>query len=163
MAPEAPAILVALEHSGLGAAIRQSIWIYPAANVAHILSLTVFAAAVAIMDLRLLGAFRETLPASVVFLARRVAVLALAAMALTGFVLFTAEASHIAMNSVFLIKLVLIGLGVLNALIIHRPLSAVLPKTPPLTALPLRFRISAALSLIIWFAVAGSGRFIAYF
>lgn len=163
MSPEAPAILVALEHSWLGAGIRQSIWIYPAANVAHIVSLTVLAAAVAIMDLRLLGAFRETLPSSVVGPARRFAAFALGAMVLTGLVLFTAEASHVAMNPVFQIKLSLIALGLLNALIINRPLGAVLRKTPALTALPLRFRISAALSLAIWLAVAAAGRFIAYF
>jgi len=47
MALEAPAILVALEQSALGMAIRQSVWIYPAANTAHILGLTVLAASVA--------------------------------------------------------------------------------------------------------------------
>ena len=56
MLPEAPAILVALEQSWLGAGIRQSVWIYPAANVAHVLTLTVLASAVSVMDLRILGA-----------------------------------------------------------------------------------------------------------
>src|SRR5690606_20238478 len=114
MLAEAPAILVALEQSWLGAEIRQSVWVYPAANVAHVLTLTVFASAVAVMDLRLLGAFRETLPASVITPARRVAALALAAMLLTGLVLFTAEASHVAMNTVFQVKMGLIAFGVLN-------------------------------------------------
>ena len=44
---EAPQFLIALEQSGLGAAIRQSTWAYPAANVGHILALTLFAGAVA--------------------------------------------------------------------------------------------------------------------
>jgi len=35
MLHEAPQILIALEQSGLGAAIRQSAWAYPAANVGH--------------------------------------------------------------------------------------------------------------------------------
>ena len=47
MALEAPAILVALEQSALGTAIRQSVWIYPAANTVHILGLTLLAASVA--------------------------------------------------------------------------------------------------------------------
>ncbi len=163
MLPEAPAILIALEQSGLGVAIRQSVWIYPAANVAHILALTVLAGSVSVMDLRLAGAFRETVPAAVVVPARRVAVLALAAMVLTGLVLFTAEASHVAMNPVFQVKMGLIALGVLNALILQRTLSGVLAKTPARTPLPLRFRAAAALSLAIWFCVAAAGRFIAYF
>jgi hypothetical protein len=51
----APQVLVALEASGLGAAIRQSIWIYPAAIVGHVVTIVMFAGAVAIMDSILLG------------------------------------------------------------------------------------------------------------
>ena len=162
MTPEAPALLVALEQSPIGFGIRQSVWIYPAANVAHVLALTVLAGAVAVMDLRLIGAFRETLPGAVIAPARRVAVLALFAMVLTGLVLFTAEASHVAMNPVFQIKMALVALGVLIALIMQRSLPAVLAKTPAMTPLPLRFRIAGVLSLTIWLLVAGSGRLIAY-
>src|SRR4249919_2766943 len=126
MLAEAPQVLIALEQSALGAAIRQSIWAYPAANVGHILSLTLFAGGVAAMDLRLLGAFAAAPPASIVRPARRVAMLGLLLMALTGSVLFTAEASHVAMNPVFQIKAALIALGLLNALMAARPLDAVL-------------------------------------
>jgi hypothetical protein len=44
MTDAAPAIFVALEASSIGAAIRQSSWLYMTANVGHILSLVVFAA-----------------------------------------------------------------------------------------------------------------------
>ena len=40
MTDAAPAIFVALEQSGFAAAIRQSPWLYPAANVGHIVFLT---------------------------------------------------------------------------------------------------------------------------
>ena len=43
MLAEAPQVLIALEQSALGAAIRQSTWAYPAANVGHIVALTLFA------------------------------------------------------------------------------------------------------------------------
>ena len=163
MPPDAPAILVALEQSGLGMAIRQSVWIYPAANVAHILALTVLAASVAVMDLRLLGAFRESVPSAVVVPARRIAMLALAVMVLTGLVLFTAEASHVAMNPVFQIKMGLIALAVLNALIVQRTLPAVLVKTPAMMPLPMGFRLAAITALALWFCIAAAGRMIAYF
>ena len=163
MLPEAPAILIALEQSTLGAAIRQSVWIYPAANVGHILALTLLAASVAVMDLRLLGAFRETVPAAVIVPARRLAMLALTLMLLTGLTLFTAEASHVAMNPVFQIKMGLIALAVLNALVVQRTLPVVLTKTPAMTPLPTRFRVAAVISLALWFCVAAAGRLIAYF
>ena len=163
MLHEAPQVLVALEQSGLAAAIRQSTWAYPAANVGHILALTLFAGAVAAMDARLLGAFAAAPPASIVRPARRAAMLGLLLMALTGSVLFTAEASHVGTNPVFQIKAALIALGVLNALLAGRALDAVLDATPASQPRPARVRLSAIISLAIWFSVAACGRLIAYF
>ena len=163
MLPEAPQILIALEQSGFAAAIRQSTWAYPLANVGHILALTLFAGAVATMDARLLGAFAAAPPADVVRPARRVAMLGLLLMAVSGSVLFAAEASHVAMNPVFQIKAALIALGILNALLIGRALGAVLDDTPAFQPLPARIRLAAALSLTIWISVAACGRLIAYF
>ena len=163
MLAEAPQILIALEQSALGAAIRQSTWVYPTANVGHILALTLFAGSVAAMDARLLGAFAGAPPASIVRPARRAAMLGLLLMALTGSVLFTAEASHVAMNRVFQIKAVLIALGIVNALLAARPLDAVLAKLPAFEPLPARVRLAALASLLIWISVAACGRLIAYF
>jgi hypothetical protein len=163
MLAEAPQVLIALEQSALGAAIRQSTWAYPTANVGHILALTLFAGGVAAMDARLLGAFAASPPASIVRPARRMAMLGLLLMALTGSVLFTAEASHVAMNRVFQIKAGLIGLGVLNALLVARPLDAVLDQAPAFEPLPARVRLAALASLLIWTSVAACGRLIAYF
>ena len=163
MLAEAPQFLIALEQSGFAAAIRQSTWAYPAANVGHIVALTLFAAAVAVMDLRLLGAFAATAPASVVRPARLFAALGLALMALTGFLLFAAEASHVAMNPVFQVKAVLIGLGILNALLIAGPAIANVGALPANATLPGRARLAAVVSLAIWLSVAACGRLIAYF
>lgn len=156
-------ILLALEHSWLGAAARTSVWLYPAANVGHILALTLFAASVAMMDARLLGAFREIAPG--VFL-RRVRYAAMAGfllMVFTGSVLFVAEASHVAANSVFRIKLALIALALTNALVFELSMGRQVRAMPAQTALPAGARVSAALSLALWFCVAAAGRLIAYF
>src|ERR1700737_4887338 len=94
----APALFVTREQSGFSARIRQSPWLYPAANVGHIVSLVFLAGALAIMDVRLLGGFAATAPAPTLARARLLALAALAGMAVTGFVLFAAEASHLALN-----------------------------------------------------------------
>jgi hypothetical protein len=163
MLHDAPQFLQALEQSGIAAAIRQSTWTYATANVGHILALTLFAAAVAIMDLRLLGAFAASPPAAVVRPARRMAIVGLLLMAATGFLLFAAEATHVASNPVFQIKAALIGLGIVNALLVARVLAPALDETPALTPLPARVRLAAGLSLAIWLSVAACGRLIAYF
>lgn len=162
MLAEAPALLVALEQSSWGAAIRQSTWIYPLANVGHILGLAVFAGSLAVLDLRLLGAFAATRPAAVVVPARRLAIAAFSLMALTGFILFTAEASHLALNPVFQAKAALIVLGLGNALVLGRMAmreAALIGAGQPFSS---RVRWSAGLSLATWLTVAAAGRLIAY-
>ncbi len=159
----APHILLALEGSGLGQAIRQSVWIYPAANVTHVVALALFAGAVAVMDLRLLGAFAGTRPANVIRPARRAAMAGLLLLAATGSVLFTAEASHVALNPVFQVKAALIGLGIVNALVLGRLPEATLAAIELNVALPRHVRVAAGLSIGIWLVVAACGRLIAYF
>jgi hypothetical protein len=105
----APAIFVALEQSGFAAAIRQSPWLYPAANVGHIVALTFFAGAIAVMDIRLLGGLSAIAPGPLLARARNFAVAALGGMAVTGFFLFSAEASHLALNPVFQLKAILVA------------------------------------------------------
>ena len=163
MTDAAPAIFVALEQSGFGAAIRQSPWLYPAANVGHIVSLVLFAGAVAVMDVRLLGGLAATAPVPLLARARTVAIAALAGMAVTGFVLFSAEASHLAVNPVFQLKAALIGAGLVNVALYELLARREVEKLPPGATLPARAHMAGLLSLVIWVAVAACGRSIAYF
>lgn len=163
MTDAAPAIFVVLEGSGLGAAIRQSTWAYMAANVGHIVALVVFAGAIAVMDLRLTGAFAATSPGYVLRMARRVVIIAFIGLALTGSVLFTAEASHVVMNPIFQIKVALIGLGLLNVALFEYLVAPKVRDLPPLTPLPLAAKRAGITSIAIWIAVAACGRSIAYF
>jgi len=163
MLDTAPAVFTALEGSGLGQAIRQSGWIYMAANVGHIVSLVVFAGAVAVLDLRMAGAFAATSPGYVLGRARRVVVLAFLGLVLTGAVLFAAEASHVIMNRVFQVKLALIALGLINVALFEIFTAQRVRDLPPLAPLPAAARRAGAISLAVWIAVAICGRSIAYF
>jgi hypothetical protein len=160
---DAPQFLVTLEHSAFAQAIRESVWAYPIANVGHILALTLFAACVVIMDLRILGAFSATAPAAIVVPARRMAMLGLGLMAITGFLLFAPEASRVGMNRVFQIKAALIGLGILNALLVAGPALSNIVNVPAHASLPAPARMAALMSMLIWLSVAACGRLIAYF
>jgi hypothetical protein len=159
----APAIFQALEQSGLAAAIRQSVWLYPLANVGHVLAVVVFAGAVAVMDVRLLGAFSGSPAAAVLRGGRRAALAAFLAIALTGSMLFMAEASHLVLNPVFLTKLGLIALGLVNVAAFELALAPRVVGLPAGAPLPSAVRRSAMLSVGLWLLVAGLGRSIAYF
>src|ERR1700751_1213636 len=158
MEHEAPAIFVALEQSGFAAAIRQSRWLYSVANVGHILSLIAVASAVAVMDLRLFCGFAAPAPGRVLARARLAAIAAFCGLAVTGFMLFSAEASHLVLNPVLRLKFLLIGAGLLNVLIYEIGARRAVEKLPPGTPLPRAARVSAGLSLFIWIAVAACGR-----
>lgn len=159
----APHWLVALEASGAGAAIRQSVWIYPAANVAHVVSVALFAGAVGVMDLTLLGAIRPSGRGALLRASRRYAGAFLAAIFVAGLILFVAEASHVALNAVFQLKLLLIGLGLANAFVLAGPTLEAVAALPDDAAVPASARTVAVASLAIWLAVVGLGRYIAYY
>ena len=128
-------------------AIRQSTWLYMAANVGHILSLTVFAAGIAVIDLRMAGLFAATAPGEVLRIFRRVTLIGFLGMLLTGSVLFTAEASHVITNPVFQFKLALILLGLLNVTWFEYFTAPKVRKLKPLKPLPLEARRPASFRL----------------
>jgi hypothetical protein len=163
MEHQAPALFVWLEQSAFAQAIRQSLWIYPAANVGHILSLVAFAGSIAVMDVRLLGGFAATAPARILVRARRFAIAAFVGMAITGFILFAAEASHLAMNRVFQLKFALIAAGLANLAIYELWAKHAVMNLPPNVAIPSQARVAGVVSLGLWLAVAACGRSIAYF
>ena len=163
MIEHAPAIFVALEGSGFAAAVRSSTWAYMAANVGHILSLFVFAGSIAVMDLRMTGALAATSPHYVIRTARTVAMCAFGGLVATGFILFAAEASHVALNPVFQVKVALIVLGLVNVAWFEYKVAPRVMRIKPLKPMPQEARIAGFVSLAVWFVVAACGRSIAYF
>jgi hypothetical protein len=155
-------VIVALEQSGLGTAIRRSPVLYPAANIGHIVFLVFFAGAVAVMDVRLLGGKVGSPLAPLMVAARRVAVVALIGMIATGFLLFAADASKVAVNAAFQIKMLLIAAGLVNVAIYEFGAGRAVEKLVPGDTIPLRARTAGALSIMMWVAVAACGRAIAY-
>jgi Family of unknown function (DUF6644) len=163
MEHDAPALFVALEQSAFAAAIRQSLWLYPFANIGHIVALFCLASALAVMDLRLIGAFPATAAAPLIARARKFVIAALCAMALTGFLLFSAEAGHIVLNPVFQLKMALVAAALVNVAIFEFGARREVLALPPGAKMPARARLAGMLSLAIWVCVAALGRTIAYF
>jgi hypothetical protein len=84
-------------------------------------------------------------------------------MVLSGFILFSAEAGHLALNPVFQLKLALIGAGVVNIVLYELMAKREIQGLAAGAAMPARARIAGLLSLMIWVSVAACGRSIAYF
>jgi hypothetical protein len=159
--------LGALEASGLGQAMRQWLWLYPAVEIVHIVGIGLLFGSIAILDLRLLGVSRGI---PVRALARHVLPWTAAAFLLivpSGLMMFTAHASDFISSPVFAVKMCLIMAAGANAALFH---AIVFPSVgvwdseemrklgPPPSA-----RACAAASLAIWISVIACGRLLAYF
>ena len=159
--------LGALEASGLGQAMRQWLWLYPAVEIVHIVGIGLLFGSIAILDLRLLGVSRGI---PVRALARHVLPWTAAAFLLivpSGIMMFIAHASEFISSPVFAVKMCLIMAAGVNAALFH---TIVFPSvgvwdseemrklgTPPSA------RACAAASLLIWISVIACGRLLAYF
>ncbi|MFN4142563.1 hypothetical protein [Aestuariivirga sp.] len=146
---------LALEQSAFGDLVRQSTWLYPAANVLHVLGVIGFFATVAVMDLALLRALPGGAAKAAVARFRPFAALLLAVIAATGLVLFTPEASALAANPALRAKLLLVLLGLANVAVNEAALRSAGPDSGTV-------RLTAGLSLLVWLGVAALGRTIAY-
>lgn len=154
--------LEALEGSALGSAMRDSLWLYPAAETVHLLGLATLVGCATAFDLRLLGVSRH-LPARAT--ARHLLTCArtgFAAAAVSGLLLFAADATAIAGNPAFRWKLALIALAGLNALRFHLGPFRTAGDWDRGVSAPVPAKIAAAVSLSAWVGAVAAGRLIAY-
>jgi hypothetical protein len=128
---------------------------YPIANTMHVLGLALLLGPIALVDLRLLGAFRALPLQPFVAAIRPFAVAGLVALLLSGPVLFAADAVALAGSGTFRLKLFLVGLGIANALAF--PL---VWRNSDRVGMPAR--LMAVASLLLWTSAAVAGRWIAY-
>ncbi|HKQ29764.1 MAG TPA: DUF6644 family protein [Burkholderiales bacterium] len=158
-----PALLVWLETSGLALAMRQWQWLYPIVEIAHIAGIVLLVGAVAMFDLRLLG-FSRSLP--VQQMARHLlpwSVTGLALVAITGLMMFTAHATEFFENPAFILKIILIVVGGVNALLFHNGVYREVHRWNMNMEAPFSAKVSAFASLVLWVGVIACGRLLAYF
>jgi hypothetical protein len=154
-------LFLAWQEGALGNAMRTSPLLYPGVEILHILGFVTLVGAIGLLDLRVLGLGRTI---SLEALARLTIPLAAAGLALAiamGLLLFSADAAHVVENPSFRVKLVLIGLSLANIAAAHAGPWRTLVSwgAEP----PVRARLHAAFSLLLWIAVILAGRLIAYF
>ncbi len=153
--------LEALRATALSTTLRESRWLYPAVETAHLLGIALLVGSAAAFDLRLLGASRRLPVAAAARHLLPCAWAGFAAAGLSGALLFAAEPVDTAANPAFQVKLALLAAAGLNAAGFHRGpyrrAAAWGDGAPPRAA-----RLAAAASLALWAAVVAAGRLIAY-
>ena len=149
-------IMMALEHSALGHAARSTGWLYPLANLVHVLGAALVVGAIATFDIQVLRNLREapivshtTIPVAIAGLFLQVA---------SGVVLLSAEASTLVRNPAFQFKMAMLVFALANVALFHWRFGRALKTGAPLDGA----RTFAAVSLAKWVLVLLAGRSIAY-
>lgn len=155
-----PAIFLALQESALGHAMRGSPALYPAVEILHIIGFVVLVGSVLALDLRVLGWGRaipiQPMAQLLLPLSRFGFLLAIG----MGFLLFSADASHVVRNPAFQAKLLLIAAALVNIVIAHAgPWRRIALWG---TDAPRGARVTALVSVLLWLGVVCAGRLIAY-
>ena len=152
-----------LEYTSLSIWVAESIWGYPIMLSLHIVGLAVVVGIFTVYNFRLLGFFNslEFEPFLDFF---RLAWLGLLVNFVSGFTLFSSQATFYVTNVPFLVKIFSIISGSLLALKIQLRLRSMVKARENRVTKPNREdRFYAMISLIIWTSAIFSGRLIAYF
>lgn len=143
--------------------IRMSAYIYPAILSTHLAGIALFAGAILITDLRLLGFTLRNQPVSdVVGQLRWPKRIGLLIVATCGILLAGSKAEEYYYNVFFRAKLALLALVLVHALVFRAGVynnTAALDQAP---RIPGKAKLAAALSLLLWISIACVGRGIGY-
>jgi hypothetical protein len=153
-----------LEDSFLGHLMRDTgLWTYALVNLFHILGVAVLFGAILILDLRLLGLWRQIPLAALSRPAVTLAAAGFAVAAVTGAGLLATKATEYIGNPFLYIKLPVIALGLLNIVIIHNS-TAWKAHTSRDLSKGERSRLAAmgGTSLACWLTAITTGRMIGY-
>jgi len=149
-----------LEKTSWAVGIRQSLWLYPALEIVHILGIVMLVGPAFMFDLRLLG-FSRNIPFAdladhLLPWSRRALILIIP----SGALLFITNANALGIDPTFWTKMALIGVAAVNVFIFHRFIFK--SHLKPNANLPAGARISACISIAVWVAVIACGRLLSY-
>lgn len=153
-------MLTSLEQSAFSMWLlgSNSIWAYPTVLTLHTFGMMALVGAALMIDLRLLGFAREVPLQS---MARLFSIMwaSFALNAVTGTMLFVADAAKRGPQLLFWAKLALVGLGLVSTVLIRR---AHFQGTAEPVVISGATRRLAVVSLLAWSAAVTAGRLLAY-
>ena len=151
-----------IRETPLGSAMREIPDLFPACETAHFIGLSLLLGAMIVVDLRILGLFRQTSYASVLKLLP-LAILGFVINLLSGIAFIACNPFLYFTNNAFYLKLLVILLGGVNALWFTLAEHRVIAGLPNDASAPLPAKIMAGASLTMWLLVILLGRLLPTF
>lgn len=151
-----------LENTSLAIFVGESLWGYPVMLGMHVVGLAIVVGIFFMLDFRILGLNKGVSYAAFLGLFR-LAWVGLLVNALSGFALFSSQATTFIENVPFLVKISCIAIGVVIAILIRNELKhTALASDAGEVLTSGRVRLLAILSIICWVVAICAGRLIAY-
>jgi hypothetical protein len=144
-----------IEASALGQTIRESTWLFPAIESAHLLALALLGGSVLIISLAVLGIGLKVPPAEIYRSAHRYMNAAVIALLITGILLGISEPVKLYGREAFLVKMISLGVALLITYLAFNPLVK-------RGASGIGIRSVAVLTMAAWLTVAMAGRWIGF-
>lgn len=150
-----------LESSQLATIVGASLWGYPIALTCHSVGMAIMVGIVVMVDLRVAGCF-SSLSFSGMHKAIKIAWWGFVLNVISGFALFSSQASYFVTHKAFLIKIVAILLAAINAFILQKMLKMYASHWDAGEAIPAKAKQLALSSMALWLIAVIFGRLIAY-
>lgn len=153
-----------VEASTLGHLMRESgPWTYAIVNLSHVLGVASLFGSILVMDLRLLGFWRQVPLAALATAATPVGAMGFAVASASGVALLTSNATEYVGNPFLIIKFPAIGLGLINVLALTRSRPWKARGTRELSRDEHRqLAVMGGVSLSCWLTAVAAGRMIGY-
>ncbi len=157
-------LLAWLEASLIGHAMRGSgVWTYGVVNLFHILSIASLFGSILLLDLRLLGVWRNIPLAAISTPCVTVGAWGFVVATLTGIGLLATKATEYQSNPFFYIKIPAILLGLVNVAALSRLPAWKQHRTRELSAAEQsKLAVYGGISLACWFTAIAAGRMVGY-
>jgi hypothetical protein len=153
-----------LQGSPLGHAMRESgVWTYGVVNLTHILGVASLFGAILLLDLRLLGVWRNVSLSAIAGPAVPVATTGFAIAAVSGICMLSTNATEYIGNPFLYIKFPAIALGLVNVAALNSMSAWKTRKTrEPSLHEQSRLAVVGGISLACWLTAISAGRMIGY-
>jgi hypothetical protein len=152
-----------LEATGFATAIREGSVLFPWIECIHVLALTLVIGSIAVVDLRLMGVtFRDRGVAEITAGVLPITWTAFGCAVITGFLLFSSNATTYGSNVYFRIKMALLVVAGLNMGLYHLVINRGVENWRSADTTPTRARIVGGVSLFLWLAIIAAGRWIGF-
>ena len=154
-------ILFWMETSALGQLMRDSVWMFPLAEILHFIGLSLLIGSLLVVDLRLLGVIKN-MSYEAVYRFLPISLVGFGINMTTGVLFLFTDPFRYYPNTAFRMKMLFILLAGLNALWFKFSVYPLTMKNPESNDSGNLAKVVAGLSLLFWFGVIVLGRMIPY-